>query len=147
MGIARPAAHITEITLALTRLIAEDGEDIVIPNKQIAGEVHINSHANRVVEGSVGVAYDDDPVRAIEVIRAVLAADADVTIEPAPAVGIERFSDSSVDIAYRYWVRSNLFFIAQFRVNLAVFEALAGAGLTIPYPQRDVHVNQASALA
>ena len=77
----------------------------------------------------------------------MLAADADVTIEPAPAVGIERFSDSSVDIAYRYWVRSNLFFVAQFRVNLAVSEALAGAGLTIPYPQRDVHVKQASALA
>lgn len=65
---------VTEITLALTRLIAEDGENIVIPNKQIAGEVHINSHANRVVEGSVGVAYDDDPVQAIEVIRAVRGA-------------------------------------------------------------------------
>jgi small conductance mechanosensitive channel len=137
---------VTEITLALTRLIAEDGEDIVIPNKQIAGEVHINSHANRVVEGSVGVSYGDDPVRAIEVIRNVLAADADVTAAPAPAIGIERFDDSSVAIAYRYWVPSKAFFITQYRVNLAVFQALADAGLTIPYPQRDVHVTQAAAL-
>jgi small conductance mechanosensitive channel len=138
---------VTEITLALTRLIAEDGEDIVIPNKQIAGEVHINSHANRVVEGSVGVCYDDDPARAIEVIRNVLAADADVTTDPAPAIGIERFDDSSVAIAYRYWVPSNAFFITQYRINLAVFQALADAGLTIPYPQRDVHVKQAAALS
>jgi small conductance mechanosensitive channel len=137
---------VTEITLALTRLIAEDGEEIVIPNKQIAGEVHINSHANRVVEGSVGVSYGDDPVRAIEVIRDLLAADADVTSAPAPAIGIERFDDSSVAIAYRYWVPSKAFFIAQYRVNLAVFKALADAGLTIPYPQRDVHVTQAAAL-
>jgi len=137
---------VTEITLALTRLIAEDGEEIVIPNKQIAGEVHINSHANRVVEGSVGVSYDDDPARAIEVIRNVLAADADVTADPAPAIGIERFDDSSVAIAYRYWVPSQAFFITQYRANLAVFQALAGAGLTIPYPQRDVHVKQAAAL-
>ena len=66
---------VTDSTLARTRLIAEDGEEIVIPNKHIAGEVHINSYANRVVEGSVGVSYDDDPVQAIEVIRTVLAAD------------------------------------------------------------------------
>ena len=137
---------VTEITLALTRMIAEDGEEIVIPNKQIAGEVHVNSHANRVVEGSVGVSYDDDPARAIEVIRNLLAADADVTNDPAPAIGIERFDDSSVAIAYRYWVPSKAFFVTQYRVNLAVFQALADAGLTIPYPQRDVHVKQAAAL-
>ena len=49
-------------------------------------------------------------------------------------------------IAYRYWVPSQAFFITQYRANLAVFQALAGAGLTIPYPQRDVHVKQAAAL-
>lgn len=131
---------IEEITLAITRLVAEDGEEIVIPNKHIAGEVHTNSHAHRLVEGCVGVSYGDDPARAIDVIRAVLAADDDVLDEPAPVVGIEAFNDSSVDIAYRYRVPSRGYFTTQYRVNLAVFEALGRAGLTIPFPQRDVHV-------
>lgn len=88
----------------------------------------------------MGVSYGDDPARAIDVIRAVLAADDDVLDEPAPVVGIEAFNDSSVDIAYRYRVPSRGYFTTQYRVNLAVFEALGRAGLTIPFPQRDVHV-------
>ena len=104
----------------------------------------MNSRAFRIVEGSVGVSYDDDPAAGIAVIENVLAADASVTDAPAPVVGIERFNDSSVDIAYRYWVPSEAFFATQYRVNLAVFEALARAGLTIPFPQRDVRVTQAA---
>jgi len=62
---------VKEITLATTQLVAEDGEDIVIPNKHVVGEIHRNSYANRLVEGSIGIAYSDDPDRAIEVIGKV----------------------------------------------------------------------------
>jgi small conductance mechanosensitive channel len=57
---------VKEITLATTQLVAEDGEEIVIPNKHVVGEIHRNSYANRLVEGSIGVAYSEDPDRTIE---------------------------------------------------------------------------------
>lgn len=63
---------VKEITLATTQLVAEDGEDIVIPNKHVVGEIHRNSYANRLVEGSIGVAYSEDPDRAIELIEKVV---------------------------------------------------------------------------
>jgi small conductance mechanosensitive channel len=131
---------VDDISLALTTLTNEDDESIVIPNKHLIGEVLINSHASRIVEGVVGIAYGDAPEKAVEVIRAVLEADPDVTSDPPPQVGIQAFGDSAVEIGYRYWVPTRRYFELQYRVNLAVWNALGDAGLTIPFPQRDVHL-------
>jgi small conductance mechanosensitive channel len=131
---------VKNITLAMTVLVAEDGEDIVIPNKHVVGEIHRNSYSNRLVEGSIGVAYGDDPDRAIDVISTALGAVAAIATEPPPQVGIEAFGDSSVNLAFRYWVPSGSFFEVQYAANRAVFKALGDAGLTIPFPQREVRV-------
>lgn len=131
---------VTEITLATTKMVAEDGEDITIPNKHVVGEIHRNSYGNRLVEGSIGIAYAADPDRAIEVTMNVLRSHAAVTDEPAPQVGIEAFGDSSINIAYRFWVPTQSFFETQYAVNLGVFKALGDAGITIPFPQREVRM-------
>jgi small conductance mechanosensitive channel len=131
---------VKEITLATTQLVAEDGEDIVIPNKHVVGEVLRNSYAYRLVEGSIGVAYSDDPDRAIEVVATVLGDYSGVAQEPAPQVGIEAFGDSSIVIAYRFWVPTHSFFEARYAVNRGVFKALREAGVTIPFPQREVRM-------
>lgn len=131
---------VEDINLAMTHLTNEDGEEIVIPNKHLIGEVLVNSHANRLVEGVVGIAYGDDPEVAIRAVREVLAADGDVAGAPAPQVGIQAFGDSAVEIGYRYRVPTRVLFESQYRVNLAVWKAVRAAGLTIPFPQRDVHL-------
>lgn len=131
---------VKEITLAMTVLVAEDGEDIVIPNKHVVGEIHRNSYEHRLVEGSIGVAYADDPDRAIGVISDALGGVAGVANEPGPQVGIEAFGDSSVNIGFRYWVPTPAFFETQYAANRAVFQALGAAGLTIPFPQREVRM-------
>jgi len=131
---------VEEITLATTVLITEDGERIVIPNKQIAGEIHTNSYAHRLVEGQVGVAYTDEPERAIAVIRSTLADVADVTDAPSPQVGIAGFGDSSIDLDYRFWVPTERYFEIKHAANLAVFSALGSNGLNIPFPQREVRM-------
>lgn len=128
------------ISLATTVLVAEDGEDIVIPNKHVVGEIHRNSYANRLVEGSIGVAYSTDPDAAIEVIRRVIKDAANVPQDPAPQIGIEAFGDSAINIGYRYWVPTRSFFEAQYAVNRNVFKALLDAGITIPFPQREVRM-------
>lgn len=136
---------VDEIHLAATLLSTEDGELITIPNKHIVGEIQKNSFANRIVETTVGIAYEDDPQRAIEVIQQALAGIDDISRDPAPQVGLENFGDSSLDIGLRYWVPTKKYFQTLYRVNLAVHGALADAGITIPFPQRDVTIKQAAA--
>ena len=65
---------VAEITLATTRLQAEDGEDIVIPNKHIVGEIHRNSYAFHIVEGTLGIGVASDANAAIEITRLILEA-------------------------------------------------------------------------
>jgi small conductance mechanosensitive channel len=131
---------VEDINLATTRLTNEDDEQIIIPNKHLIGEVLINSHSHRIVEGVVAIAYGDEPEKAVQVVRSVLAADPDVTQAPPVQVGIQAFGAYAVEIGYRYWVPTRQFFEVQYRVNMAVFAALADVGLTIPVPQRDVHL-------
>ena len=131
---------VDNVELAMTHLTNEDGEQIIIPNKHLIGEVLVNSREARIVEGVVGIAYGDDPQRAIDIVSSVVAADPDVVDEPPPQIGIQAFGDSAVEIAYRYWVPTNSFFEVQYRVNLAVWRAVQAGGLTIPFPQRDVHL-------
>lgn len=131
---------VEEISLATTILRTEDGERIVIPNKQIAGEIHTNSFAHRVVEAQVGVAYTDDPARAIAVIREALGDVHGVAPSPAPQVGIAAFGESSIDLDYRFWVPTERYFEVKHAANLAVFTGLGRGGLNIPFPQREVRM-------
>ena len=131
---------VKEITLATTQLVAEDGEEIVIPNKHVVGEIHRNSYASRLVEGSIRVAYSEDPDRTIEIIENVIGEFPGVTHEPAMQVGIEAFGDYSIKIAYRFWIPTPVFFESQFAVNSAIFKALREAGVTIPFPQREIRM-------
>lgn len=132
---------VEEIQLAMTRLSTEDGEVITIPNKHIVGEILVNSFANRIVETTVGISYDDDPEQAIATIKDVLRGVDAIVQEPAPQVGIAAFGESSIDLGLRYWVPTTIYFQTLYRANLAVHKALKQAGITIPYPQRDVHLS------
>lgn len=132
--------EVEEIKLSYTVLRNEDGEEITIPNKYMVGDVLVNSFAYRVVEGSVGVAYDSDVNKAIQIIKELIISQDDISSENEPIVGVEKFNDSSVDIAYRYWVPTKSFFKTQYDVNLHVLSALNAADITIPFPQREVRV-------
>ena len=55
-------------------------------------------------------------------------------------VGIEKFADSSINIGIRYWVPTNKYFETQYAVNLSIYKNFKAANISIPYPQRDVHV-------
>ena len=134
---------VEEIHLATTILTTEDDEKITIPNKHIIGEILLNSFNNRIVESSVGISYQDDPEKAIEVIREALSRIDDICSEPPPQIGIEAFGESSIDLGMRYWVPTKKYFQTLYRGNLAVHKALKQAQITIPFPQRDVNLTRA----
>jgi small conductance mechanosensitive channel len=135
------AGVVNEISLAATRLQAEDGEMIVIPNKRIVGEIHRNSFGNRIVEGRIGVAYIADPRRAVAIISHALRETPGAANEPAPQVGIDSFGETSILLAYRYWAPSAQYFETRHAVNAAVYAALVAGGIAI-LPQREVHLVQ-----
>ena len=131
---------VDEVTLATTILTTEDEEKITIPNKHIVGEILTNSFANRVVENTVGISYNDDPEKAVSVIRETLKQFSQISSEPPPQIGIQEFADSSINIGMRYWIPTKKYFSTLYEVNMAVYKALAEARITIPFPQQDVHI-------
>ena len=131
---------VEEIKLSYTVLRNEDEELITIPNKKMIGDVLVNSFDVRVVESSIGVAYEEDPAKAIALIKEVLSGFKDVSKEHKPVVGIAKFNDSSIELGLRYWVSTKSYFKTQYDVNLALYNALHVNNISIPYPQREVHI-------
>jgi len=129
-----------QVNLGVTILETEDGEKITIPNKQIMGEVLINSQANKIWEGSIGIAYSSDPQKAIAVINSVLAQQEQVIAEPAPQVGIQQFGDSSIVIGFRYWIPTQQYYRLGFQINEKIFTRFRTEGVEIPFPQREVRL-------
>jgi len=137
--------EVEEIRLAYTTLRTEDEELITVPNKNMIGEVIVNSFKYRVVESSVGISYDADAEKAIALIREVIEGFENVSTETKAIIGIEKFGESAVEIGIRYWVPTRNYFKTQFEVNMAIYKALKTANITIPYPQREIriqHINE-----
>ena len=122
---------VTNIDLAATRLIAEDGEDIIIPNKHIVGEIHRNSYENRLVEGQIAIDADSDPEQAVTCIAAVIAEHTSLPESPAPVIGIERFVDGGIVLGYRYWAPTPRYFELLYSVNNAIHSGLKKAGIRL----------------
>lgn len=120
---------VDDITLASTFLVGEDGERIMVPNRQIVGEILVNSRGHRIVEGTVKIAADQDVTAAIAAVRSALTKVPQVVQEPAPEVGVHAFTQADVTLALRYWAPARAFFSTQFAVNLEARAALAAAGL------------------
>ena len=131
---------VKEVKLAFTVLTNEDEVEITIPNKHIVGEIIHNSHANSIIESSVGIAYDSDTDRALSVIAGAVSGTDGVIQEKPAQIGIENFGDSSIDIGMRYWVATHSLFDTKYRVNKAVLKALGENNIVIPFPQRDVRL-------
>jgi small conductance mechanosensitive channel len=131
---------VEEIKLSYTVLRNEDEELITIPNKKMIGDVLVNSFEFRVVESSIGVAYEEDPAKAIAVMREVLASFSEVSQEHKPVIGIAKFGESAIELGLRYWVPTKSYFKVQYEVNLALYTALHVNNISIPYPQREVRI-------
>lgn len=140
LSVAGVYGVVEEIKLSYTMLRNEDEELITVPNKQMIGDVLVNSFDVRVVETTIGVAYEEDPAKAISVIKEVLSSFSEVSKEHKPVVGIAKFGDSSIELGLRYWVPTKSFFKTQYEVNSALYAALKQHHITIPYPQREVKI-------
>ncbi|MEX2642763.1 MAG: mechanosensitive ion channel domain-containing protein [Acetobacterales bacterium] len=138
---------VTEIGLFTCELKTADGVYLVAPNSQIWNRaIHNYSRLpTRRVDLDVGISYDDDIDTALRVGADLLAADSRVLKDPAPQTMVTALGDSSVDIRLRCWTNSGDYWSFLFDLNKNAKQAFEAAGLTIPFPQRDVHIIGAAA--
>jgi small-conductance mechanosensitive channel len=122
-----------------------DGVDTLIPNENIITSEVINwSYADRNIRLKlpVQISYADDPRQAIMLMETVARAHPRVAPAPAPAGRVTAFGESGIALELRYWIRDPEDGINNVRSDLylAIWDAFRGAGITIPFPQRDVHI-------
>jgi small conductance mechanosensitive channel len=133
---------VEEIGLFTTEFTTYDGLYVSVPNSAIWGGRILNysRNPNRRHDIVIGVSYGDDIDRAQQILLEVIRNDERVLSEPAePQVLVQALADSSVNLDMRFWTTGDDFWPVSFELRKAAKKALDKAGITIPFPQRDVH--------
>jgi small conductance mechanosensitive channel len=131
---------VKEVLLAHTVIEDEDNAVITIPNKHIVGEVLHNSKKNTLLKLSVGISYNDDPIKVTSLIEATLSTLDIFDDEVKMQLGIEEFADSAITIGIRLWIPTTQLYSAKYTAYKAIYLAFEEANITIPFPQHDIHV-------
>lgn len=132
---------IKEIGLFTTELTTADGIYVIVPNSQLWNTdiTNYSRKPTRRLDILVGVAYDDDIEKGLDTLMAMMKADERVLAEPAPEVMVMNLGDSAVELNARGWVSTADFWGARWDLTKRAKEMLEAAGLSIPFPQRDIH--------
>lgn len=140
------AGVVVEVGILTTEMKTPDNIKIILPNSAIMGGsiTNVSAHPTRRVDMVVGVSYGDDLNKAKQIMEDLLAADERVLKDPAPTVAVSNLGDSSVDFVVRPWVNSADYWAVKFDFTQAVKEKFDAEGVSIPFPQRDVHLFQDS---
>jgi small conductance mechanosensitive channel len=133
---------VDEIGLFMTKLHTFDNINVYLPNSKVWGSEIRNYSQNetRRVDLIMGIGYDDDIDKAMKAIREVIDADERVLAEPEPMLAVESLGDSSVNIMVRCWANTPDWFATKLDLTRALKYKLDEEDITIPYPQRDVHL-------
>ena len=135
---------VEKLTLLHTYLITPDNKRIMIPNSALTDGnlTNYSAEPHRRMDILVGVSYDDDIRKVKEVLLGLAAADERALKDPGPRVIITDFGDNSVNFSLRVWATLDDFWYLQWDLMERVKLAFDEEGITIPFPQRDVHLYQ-----
>ncbi len=133
---------VLEIQPLTTVILRGDKKTVVLPNGQIQQNGLINYSRQGIlrVDMLFGISYGDDIGRARAAALEVLTADPRVLRDPAPMIVVLELGDSSVNLGVRPFVKAADYWQAQWDLTERVKQAFDAAGITIPFPQRDIHV-------
>lgn len=135
---------VNEVLIFNTILSTLDNKIIILANGAVANGTIVNytKAENRRVDWTFGIAYGDDLQVAKELLNKFIAEDTRILKSPAPFVGLGELGDSSVNLATRAWVNHSDYWDVHFDMNERVYNEFGAAGLSIPFPQMDVHVQK-----
>ena len=133
---------VKKMNLVNTTVVTIDNRVLVIPNSKIWGGVIMNftgQHLRRT-DMLYSVSYSEDLDHVQRVLEELIAADERFLTDPEPIVRVKQFSDSSIDFVVRAYARTEEFWETVWALNKAVKQRFDAEGITIPFPQRDVHL-------
>jgi potassium-dependent mechanosensitive channel len=119
------------------------GAEIIVPNAQLITEQVTNwtlSDQLRRIDLPVGVSYGTEPKKVIELLQSVARAHPEVLQNPAPRALFTGYGDSSINFELRAWADFANWVQVHSDLTVAVYDAVYAAGMTFPFPQRDVHI-------
>ncbi|WP_444910765.1 mechanosensitive ion channel family protein [Microbulbifer sp. TRSA005] len=135
---------VRQVGLFTTALDTSDGLRITAPNSTIWGQTLTNYSHNqtRRVEIVASIAYGDDIEAGIQVLRRLVADEPRILPEPQPSFAVRALGDSAVNLQVRIWTPTVEYWDVYWTLMKRLKPALEGAGLTIPFPQRELHIVQ-----
>ena len=144
VDIAGLSGSIASVGISITTLITVDNKRVIVPNSKVWGAPIINYTAlkTRRVDMSVGISYSDDINKAITVAMNLLKNHKDVLKDPAPMVAVDELADSSVNLIIRPWVKTEDYWTTKWEITHKIKELFDKEGISIPFPQTDVHLFQ-----
>lgn len=125
-----------------TELHSFDGKKIIVPNSKITSDVITNFSAKpqRRLNVIASVSYGDDLDKVRKVLERIIQQDSRVLAEPAPAIVVAELGSSSINFAVRPWVKTEDYWDVLFALNEKIKKSFDAEGITIPFPQQDVHL-------
>ena len=137
---------VKEMSLVSTTLLTLDNKVLVIPNKKAWGDTIVNFTGKDVrrVDLVFGIGYNDNIQHATEVLMEIAGAHQLVLDEPSVTVHVDQLADSSVNLFCRPWVKTEDYWTVHWDLTRQVKERFDAEGISIPFPQRDVHMHPES---
>jgi small conductance mechanosensitive channel len=134
------------MTIVSTTLMTLDNQRVVVPNNMIWGDKITNATGSdkRRVDMVFGIGYSDDIAKAQKILEEILVKHDAVLKDPEPIVKVHELADSSVNFAVRPWVETENYWDVYWDITRSVKERFDAEGVSIPFPQRDVHMHQAA---
>lgn len=133
---------VKEIRIFNTILNTPDGRTIILPNSPLSSGAIVNKSTlpEKRIDLTVGISYSDDIDTARAVVRAVLAMEKWVLATPESEILVSELADNSVNLVIRAWVKSENYWPTFFQLNENIKKAFDKEKISIPFPQRDVHI-------
>jgi small conductance mechanosensitive channel len=133
------------IQIFITVLKTPDNKTVIIPNGPLSNGslTNFSTESQRRVDMSFGIGYEDDIAKAKEVLNRLVAEESRIIQEPAPQIMVGELGDSSVNFNVRVWCNAADYWGIYFDMQEKVKYAFDKDGISIPFPQRDVHLYQA----
>lgn len=133
---------VESVSIFSTTLRTADNKSIIVPNNQIySGTItNYSARARRRVDLVIGIGYSDNIKQARDVIMSIIAEDARILTDPQPAVVLGELGDSSVNLFIRPWVKTDDYWNVKFELLEQIKDAFDQQGISIPFPQRDIHL-------
>ena len=135
---------VSEIQIFNTILKTPDNKTIIIPNGGLSTNSMVNysTEPQRRVDFVFGISYGDNVDKAKEVLTKLIDADSRILKDPAPFIAVTELADSSVNLVVRVWSESADYWGVYFDLTESVYKTFDAEGLSIPFPQMDVHVQK-----